>query len=484
MIVGIDVGTQSLKAVVVSDQLEVLGEHAIAYQPSFPHPGWAEQDPKLWERALAPAVQGALRHADVDAGDVTCLGLAGQLDGVIAVGADGLPLHPCLIWMDRRAEAEIAGIDAELVLKRGGVILDASHAAAKIRWLKAHVAGVQQARCFHVPVSYLVNRITGAAVIDHATASTSMVYGLHVQDYEASLLSLFAIPAQELPKPRPAEAIAGTLNDTGSFLTGLRPGLPVAVGTGDDFASALGAGLVTSGRLLNVLGTAEVTGTLHRSPVIDERRLVETHAYIGGQFYIENPGWLSGGALTWFGKTFGLEGFVALDREAAATPPGAGGLLFLPALSGAMAPEWLAAARGTFFGMSPAHGRGDLARSVLEGTAFAMRDVLDRVGELGASVSALRIVGGGARSALWCQIRADVTGLPAEVPRRVDTSPIGAALLAGAASGQFKDLVAAAGQLAHDMRVVEPRHEHRQLYLDAHHRYRELFAALKPLFTS
>src|SRR5439155_22958405 len=156
MIVGADIGTQSLKAAVLTPQLEVRGEHGVGYEPSFPHPGWAEEAPELWERALAPAIAGALCAAGIAAGDVTALGLTGQLDGAIAIGADGRPLHPCLIWMDRRADKETAGIDAGLVLDKAGVVLDATHLAAKIRWLKAHVPAVRRATKFHVPVSYMV----------------------------------------------------------------------------------------------------------------------------------------------------------------------------------------------------------------------------------------------------------------------------------------------------------------------------------------
>jgi xylulokinase len=482
VIVGIDIGTQSLKAVVVSDQLEILGEHSVGYQPAFPRPGWVEQDPALWEQAMKPAIAEALQKAKVQPDSVKAVGLAGQLDGCIAVDKDGVPLHPCLIWMDRRAEDEIAGLDADLVQRLGGVVLDASHLAAKIKWLKRHVPAARGAKCFHVPVSYLVSRLTGEHVIDHGTASTSMLYGLSAQAYVPKLLDHFGIAEHELPAARPAESIAGLLNSFGRELTGLPKGLPVAVGTGDDFSSALGAGLVEPGRLITVLGTAEVVGALHPTPVIDPLRLVETHAYSGGMYYIENPGWLSGGGLTWFTQTFGLPDFQTLDAEANVTKPGAEGILFLPALSGAMAPEWLASARGVFFGMTPSHGRGHLARALLEGTAFAMRDVLERVQSLGVHVEALRIVGGGARSSLWCQIRADIAGLPAEVPVRADTSPIGAALLAGAASGIFPDLVSAAGSLTHDMQIVEPRHDLKPLYDEGHQRYRDLFCALKPLF--
>lgn len=480
MIVGIDIGTQSLKAIVLSSDMKILGEHAIAYQPTFPQAGWAEQDPRLWERALAPAIQGALRQAGREARDVTALGFAGQLDGCIAIDGEGSPLHPCIIWMDRRAD--VTGIDADQVHETCGVVLDATHLGAKIRWLKRHVPEVRQAAKFHVPVSYMVSRVTARHVIDHATASTSMVYGLKTKAYDEALLAAFGITAQEMPDTADAAACAGELSSEGAILTGLRAGILVATGTGDDFSSALGAGLVAPGRFINVLGTAEVTGALHDEPVVDKGRLVETHAFMGSHFYIENPGWLSGGALVWFRDTFGLKSFEQLTALAGETPPGADGVTFLPALSGAMAPEWIASARGAFYGLAPSHGVGHMARALLEGLAFAMRDVLDRVTSLGVRTEALRIVGGGARSALWTQIRADLTGLPAETPRYTDTSAIGAALLAGKASGMIADIEKTVADLNPVANVTLPLVRHREAYENAYQRYRQLFAHLRPLF--
>jgi xylulokinase len=480
MILGVDIGTQSLKAVVLSSDMKVLGEHAIHYRPSFPQAGWAEQDPKLWEDALGPAIHGAVAAAGRKPHEVKALAFAGQLDGCIAIDRQNNPLHPCLIWMDRRAD--IDGIDAGRVHQTCGVVLDATHLAAKIRWLKRNVPETAGAVKFHVPVSYMVARVTGEHVIDHATASTSMLYGLAAGAYDDALLADFGVSALELPRAMDGAALAGQLSAEGASLLGLAPGVPVAVGTGDDFSSAIGAGLVEPGRFINVLGTAEVTGALHPEAVIDPGRLVETHAFLGGHYYIENPGWLSGGALAWFRDTFGLADFEQLTRLAANAPPGADGVTFFPALSGAMAPEWIASARGAFYGLTPSHGVAHLARALVEGLAFAMRDVLDRVKILGVDVQALRIVGGGARSSLWTQIRADLTGLPAETPRHTDTSALGAALLAAKAASLVDDIAKTIVEINPVVQVALPLARNAESYENAYRRYRQLFSSLRPLF--
>ncbi len=482
MIVGIDIGTQSLKAVVAGGDLRPRGQAAVAYRPSFPRPGWAEQDPQLWERALGPAIAGALELAGCAPGSVQTLGICGQLDGCVAVDRDGQALAPCIIWMDRRAEAEVKGISAERIRAATGVVLDATHMAAKARWLKRHLPGSARIRRFHQPVSHLVARLTGEQVFDHGLASTTMVYDLARRGFDAGLLELFELAADELPAIAEASDRAGTLHREGAALTGLPEGLPVAVGTGDDFSNPLGAGLVDPGTLACALGTAEVVGALHDLPAIDRRGLVETHGYPGGRFFIENPGWLSGGALAWFTETFRLRDVQELDAQAATAPAGAGGVTFLPALSGAMAPEWIASARGCFYGLSAAHGSAHLARAALEGCAFAMRDVLERLLEMGVAVGSILLLGGGARSMLWARIRADLTGLPVTLPQIVDTSPIGAALLAAVAAGLQPSLAAAARLVAGESRTIEPDRAQRAAYDAAYGAYRRLFSSLRPMF--
>jgi xylulokinase len=482
MIVGIDIGTQSLKVAVVDSAMRVCGEAATSYRPHFPRPGWAEQDPALWERALGPTIADALRRAGAAPAQVQVLGICGQLDGCVAVDAGGRALTPCLIWMDRRAQAEIADVPAALVRRRAGVVTDAGHMAAKIRWLKRHDARAASAARFHQPVSYLVQRLTGAAVIDHALASTTMLYALDRRGFDSALLDLFEIDAAELPELAEAADRAGSLSAEGSALTGLPAGLPVAVGTGDDFSTPLGAGVVTPGQLTVILGTGEVVGAIHTHPVIDESGLVETHAYPGGACFLENPGWLSGGAVAWLCDLLGIDGFGALDAAAAAAPIGAEGASFIPALTGAMAPEWNPDARGCFYGLTPSHGPAHFARALLEGCAFAMRDVADRLQDMGAEFAALLLLGGGARSRLWAQMRADILGLPVLVPSRVDTSPVGAAMLASVASGQTPDLRTTAELVRETIAPILPIASNRGAYQEAYARYRRLFDSLRSMF--
>lgn len=480
-LVGIDIGTQSLKAVVTTSRLAILGQHAVAYEVDYPRPGWAQQDPQLWDRAVGPAISVALERAGLTAADIDAACVTGQLDGCVAVDGHGEPLGPCLIWMDRRAADVMPNLPADF-RQRTGLVADPGHMAAKIAWLRKHAMGLGRAR-FHQPVSYLVERMTGRAVLDHGLASTTMLYRLDLCDYDDDLLAAFAIERDALPAIAGAIERAGVVSAAGAELTGLRQGIPVAVGTGDDFATPIGAGIARPGAVACVLGTAEVVGAVSDELIIDSAGLVETHGYATQGYFVENPGWLSGGSVAWLRQILAARDDRELDSWAAAAPAGSGGVTFLPALSGAMAPLWRPQARACFYGLGVGHDRGHMARAVLEGCSYAMRDVIDRLSELSIATDEVVLVGGGSHSQLWAQIRADLLGRPVAVSAIADACPLGAAVLAAVCAGHQPSVVEAVSSLAVERRSVDPIAQNRDAMDDGYARYRELFAALDPIFT-
>ena len=481
MLIGIDVGTQSLKAVVTDHELDVKVTASQHYQPSFPQLNHAEQDPRIWERALGPAIAEALDASGVRASQIAAVGLCGQLDGCIPVDRDGAPQGNCLIWMDRRAVQEFDNVALDHLHKVTGIVADASHLAAKIRWLKRHRKQSGSRLRYHQPVSYMVERLTKCSVIDHALASTSMVYGLKARRYDEKLLAAFEILEGELAPIAEAHDCAGKLSRHGSELTGLPTEIPVAVGTGDDFSTVLGAGLSAQGQVSVAVGTGEVVGSIFTEPIIDEGKLVETHAYPGGGYFIENPGWLSGGSVKWLSTLLNIGSWEAFDALASKAPAGSEGIIFIPALTGAMSPEWIPGVKGCFYGLTPAHNATHMTRAVLEGCSFAMRDVIDRLRSLGARPSSITFLAGGSHSELWGQIRSDVSGLPLSLPRHNHTSPLGAAMLAGVAGQIFSRLADAAAFLPLPLRQLQPNPTASTRLEQFYQNYRRLFEALKPL---
>lgn len=481
-VIGIDIGTQSLKAVVVDSDLVPRGEASVPYQTSYPAPGWAEQDPGLWLKALKPAIAAVLAGSGFAPADIKGLAVSGQLDGCVPVDADGRALAPCIIWMDRRAVEETAGIDPDMIRRRTGLVLDATHMAAKLRWMRKHLPAARKAAIWHQPTSFVVAALCGRAVMDHALASTTMLYGLEERDYAGDLLGLFGIDREDLPEIDDATATAGALSKAGAALTGLPIGTPIAVGTGDDFANPIGAGIVAPGTVTCSLGTAEVVGTVSDSLRIDEDSLVQTHGFLRDRFLVGNPGWLSGGAITWFLSTFGVSTPGELSALAGQAPPGCDGLTFLPALSGAMAPRWEAGARGAFYGLTAAHGKAACARALLEGCAFAMRDVIDRMQSMGLATDRIRLCGGGAKSRVWAQIRADLCQRPVEIAKVTNASPLGAALLASVTAGIAGSVDEAVSRMPLRLATATPDPAKAETYEIAYRRYRILFDALTPLY--
>jgi xylulokinase len=232
------------------------------------------------------------------------------------------------------------------------------------------------------------------------------------------------------------------------------------------------------------LGTAETVAALSERAIFDPDQLVETHAYPGGLYHLGNPGWLSGGAVRWAASMLSIDSDDAFSSLASAAPAGCDGLTFIPALTGATAPKWIASARGSFIGLSTSHKPAHLARAVLEGTAFAMRDVIDRLDALQVPTGRLRLMGGGARSDLWCQMRADVSGRPAEVLAEGDASAIGAGLLATVALGLSPDVATASSSMRRRMHDVAPNDRMTQAYETAYRLYRERFSALEPTWSA
>jgi xylulokinase len=212
--------------------------------------------------------------------------------------------------------------------------------------------------------------------------------------------------------------------------------------------------------------------------------MVETHAYPTGAFFIENPGWMSGGAVRWAVRMLGLSGDAELDALAAGAPPGAGGVTFVPALAGAMTPVWRPHARGTLHGLAAGHDRAHLARAVLEGLAFAARDVVVRLAALGLPAREVLLLGGGAQSRVWAQIRADVLGLPHHVAARTDATPIGAAMIAAVAAGWAPDLATLAALAPPPSATFTPHAAAGPPAAEAYGRYQRLVEQLAPLATS
>jgi xylulokinase len=485
-VIGCDLGSQSAKAVLMSPDGALLGSATSPYSMLHPHSGWAEQDPRVYRGGLARSIRTVLDQTGVRAAEVTHLGLSSQVDGVVPIGADLHPLRNAIIWLDRRATTQVqrlgVALSSEHIFRRTGLNLDASHTAPKMMWLADNEPQVyREAACLPSVGGYALAWLTGRPIQDHANASSTLLYDVVARDWSDELIDAAQLDRAKLPEIGRATDVGGSLTVEAADALGLTTSCQVVVSTGDDHASCLGAGGVHPGVVIDILGTAEPVGVTSATPVFDETRLVETHAHaVDGRYLIENPGFVSGGNTLWFAKNV-----LRVDQQeffdlANSSEPGARGVRFIPALTGSMTPRWNDAMRGSFVGLSMNHDSSDLARAIVEANSFAFRDIYDRLSALNLADS-VRVVGGGARSALWLTIKATLCGTPIRRVTTEETSAAGGAMLAAVAAGIFPDLEHAVDTVVelHPV-MVDPDESNADAYEAAYRDYRAVFDALEP----
>ena len=494
-VIGADVGSQGMKTVLLDASGAVVASAYAAYDPHYPAPNWAEEDPADWESALTTTVRQVIQESGVKPTEVVALALGSQVDGLVCVGERGEVLRPAIIWLDRRATAQCNALEQYIspidLFHLTGANLDSSHVAPKMLWVRDHEPAIfGGSRYLLLPGSYMAFRLTGEAAVDYSNASSTLLLDVRQKTWSQHMLNLTGLDEQRLGRVSGATSVLGPLTKEAAERLGLTTRTLVAIGSGDEHAACVGAGVTSSSIVCDINGTAEPVCAVAHQPAFDEGGLLETHCHADPDAWlIENPGFVSGGSYRWFLDALapheraealrrGISPYDLLNAEAEQTPVAAEGLIFLPCLSGAMTPTWNADARGVFFGLSLAHGRGHIVRAILEGTAYGLRDNVDRMAEIGLGPQEIRAVGGGARGRLWLQIKADITGKLVSVPHELETTALGAAMLAAVAGGLFANLQEAATAAVGVVTYVEPNPMHRRAYDDAYALYRDVYDAL------
>ncbi|MDQ3007377.1 MAG: FGGY family carbohydrate kinase, partial [Chloroflexota bacterium] len=435
------------------------------------------------------AIRRLVSETGVPPKNIRALSLATQVDGLVSIDSSGQPLRPAIIWMDRRAGAQCEparkSLGDEQIFQLTGLNLDAYHVAPKIRWLAEHQPEIYaQAAYFLLPGSYLAYYLTGELAVDYSNASSTLLLDVRTKNWSARMGEAFNIDLGNLAPLNAATTTLGKLHSNIADALGLSAGTLVMVGCGDEHAACLGAGVTRPGIVGDIAGTAEPVCAASPELVFDNTRLVETHCHADPDLWLlENPGFVSGGNLRWFRDQFAKgETYAALDSEAARIHPGSEGLTLLPSLMGALAPTWNEHARGTFAGFTLAHTRSHFFRALLEGSAYAVRDILTQMQMAGMELNELRVMGGGAKSRLWNQIKADVTGLQVTVPEILETTALGAAFLALVGIGAFASLSEASEHIVKIRERIDPQPSAQSMYADSYARYRQTYFALLPVF--
>jgi xylulokinase len=487
---GIDVSTTGAKALLIDEKGAVAASATTPLTVQTPKPLWSEQDPHAWWAGTARSIRQALGDAKASGADVAAVGLTGQMHGLVLLGADHAVLRPAILWNDQRTAKECDEIRErvgrrELIRATGNDALT-GFTAPKILWVRNHEPEVYaKARHVLLPKDYVRLRLTGVTAMDKADGSGTILFDLAARHWSSDVLKKLDIPAEWLPPTYEGPDVTGQVSAGAAEETGLRAGTPVVAGGGDQAAGAVGAGAVKPGVVALTLGTSGVVFAATPGPLVEpEGRL---HAFchaVPGTWHFMGVTLAAAGSLQWYRDTLaGAESFEALMNEAASAPPGSGGLLFLPYLSGERTPYPDPLARGAFVGLTVRHRRAHLTRAVLEGVAFSMKDCFGLLAGAGLpAVDQVRVAGGGAKGPLWRKIVASVLGVELVTVNSTEGAAFGAALLAGVGGGAWPDVPSACEATIAITGRDAPDAAAGRVYADLYPGYRALYPALRPSF--
>ncbi len=480
LLLGLDLGTTGCKAAVYDDSGNVLGDSYLEYGLITLSSVMIEQDPQAWWDLTCQAVHQALAASDVDRSDVRAVAVSSQGISFVLLDADGHPIGNAINWLDSRALDE-SGEILQQRTEEGLFGVTGKRAAPfyvlpKLLWLrKNRPEQWRKARKLLMGHDYLVYRLCGAHVTDHSMAGGTLLYALHELDWDAGLLDEFAIPRTLLPDIRWSGTPAGNLLPEVARLLGLPQETMVVVGSQDQKCAALGAGIADGLATLS-LGTASAICQVMDQPLTDPQMRIPSFTFVQpGRWILEGVVGTGAGSLRWYRDTIaGGTAYDELDAEASQVPPGSDGVMFLPHLSGATSPHWKSTARGNFHGLSLATSRAHLTRALLEGVAYQLHENVSITQELAGPAQQAIVFGGGARSALWRQIIADVIDIPVVWTPTVETASLGAAMLAGLGCGLFPSLAEARADMVKTQAVQKPDPARVQIYAEAYERYRQV----------
>jgi xylulokinase len=495
-LLGIDVGTSGVKASLFDTEGRLLGiGRSSPYDFDSPKPTWAQVDPEKWWEGVRAALRVVCKTVGIAASDIDSVGISVIFPAVVAMDGEGDALYPAIMYNDQRSLAQVREIDEvipreEYEGKIGNVLVPGTCAVTSILWLKDEESNIfRSARVLGFANTYISHKLTGELYTDPSISALSGLVDIKTpRIWSEEICDKLSIPAEKLPGIKGAAELVGTVSRKASEDTGLSVGTPVACGCGDSVAAATGAGAVKEGTIVYVAGSTDCV-TLPLSRPTSDRRWINCGYVPQGVWFGIGSSTSTGVSIEWFQREMVLHGLneakkgqgsrLEITELAESCFPGATGLIYLPYLQGERSPIWDPQARGMFVGLTASTTRCELARAVLEGTAFALRHIIESLdGVLNAPITEIRAVGGGTKNTLWNQIKADVLQKPLDVLDFQESSSLGAALLGGIASGIYHSFERAGDVARRNCSVnrVDPD----PLMKD---RYDEIFALYKKLYS-
>jgi xylulokinase len=497
---GIDIGTSGTKTLAIDGSGKILGQAMATYPAYHPKPLWSEQDPDDWWDATVKTVRAVVKQAKLKPADIKAIGLSGQMHGSVFLDKKNQVIRRALLWNDQRTAAECDEIEKRAGGRKQLIKMVANPAltgftAPKILWLRnnepknfAKLAKVL------LPKDDIRRRLTGEFATEVSDASGMLLLDVVKREWSKPLLSKLELDPNLFAKCYESEEVTGKLTPETAKLLGLSTNCVVVGGAGDCAAGAVGNGIVRKGVLSTSIGTSGVVFVHSDAPQVDPEGRLHTFCHaVHGKWHMMGVTLAAGGSLQWFrnalcetvaavAKKSKIDVYDVLTEEAAVTPPGADGLFFLPYLAGERTPHADSLARGAFVGLTMMHTRGHMVRAILEGVTYSLRDCLAIIEEQGVAVKQVRASGGGAKSAFWRQMQADVFG-KSVVTMAADEGPgYGVALLAAVGAGEFKDVVEACDATVKTTSETKTNAAARKRYDAGFPLYQKLYRSLRDDF--
>ncbi|CUH94674.1 hypothetical protein P22_0740 [Propionispora sp. 2/2-37] len=487
---GIDLGTSSVKILLLANDGKVLQTVTKDYPVYYPKPGWAEQNPEDWWDATRKGIREILDMTAGTAQEVKGIGLSGQMHGMVLLDQEDRVLMPALLWCDQRTQDECDELTEQLGFKlseyTGNKAL-AGFTAPKVLWVRRNRPEIYR-RIAHVllPKDYIRWRLTGDYATDVSDASGTLFFDVARREWSREMLVFLGLSEQVLPTCYESYEITGHVSKQANAETGLCAGIPVVGGGGDQASGAVGTGVVAAGGASVALGTSGVVFACQENYSVDKENRLHSFCHANGKWHVMGVMLSAASCLKWWVEEVcqldGSAGYTALLEEAAAVPPGSEGLVFLPYLLGERTPYSDPYARGTFVGLTMTHTRKHMTRAILEGVAFGLRDSLEIIRQQHIPVDEVRVSGGGAKSVLWRQILADILGLPVCLVNSVEGPAFGAAILAAVGVGAFEGVEKACSAIIRTVEQTEPLTANIAKYNELYAIYHRLYGTLRQTF--
>ena len=500
-VIGVDLGTSGTKTVLFDETGRVIASHTIEYPLYQPQNGYAEQEPADWREAAFATIRAVMDKSGISPDAVKGIGLSGQMHGLVMLDAENRVLRRSIIWCDQRTAAECAEMTETLGLDRLMAITAnpalTGFTASKILWVRNHEPEIYE-KCRHIllPKDYVRFCLTGEYATEVSDASGMQLLDIPGRCWSDEVLDKLQIDKSLLAKVYESPEITGTLTMEAAERCGLKPGIPVVGGAGDNAAAAVGTGVVRDGKAFTTIGTSGVVFAHTSEITIDPKGRVHTFCCaVPGAWHVMGVTQGAGLSLKWFRDNFceseketaalmGVDPYYLMDKAALQSPIGANRLLYLPYLMGERTPHLDPDARGVFFGLSAMHTKRDMLRAVMEGVTYSLRDCVEVCREMGVIVSDMMACGGGGTSPVWRQMLADLYGVPVGTVESKEGPALGVAILAMVGAGMYASVPEACDAVIRTGQIQQPIAENIPAYEKYYRLYTQVYPALKEQFAA